>query len=274
MRQAMLLGERTFGAIHPYAIEVARNYSTGHVTGIEAVGGFVGNAGSLTIKNSYGMGDVTGESDVDHFGLGGTNINNYYYNNSEALYGGVPVGGQVIKDVIELRTQATYESNGWDFGSTWVWDTATNYLKLGLGNEMDTLPINALGETLQVPYGGAETKIPLTDVFSLFGRGGNPDDYLFETNADGVSISADGMDLILEISSVGIYEVTATPISRITTLEPGQNWNKAMIEVTPAEIILEKGTVFARSFNGTTEFDHFDMPTLTGVAPGDEVIWQ
>ena len=60
------------------------------------------------------MGDVTGESDVDHFGLGGTNINNYYYNNSEALYGGVPVGGQVIEDVIEpldvieLRTQATY----------------------------------------------------------------------------------------------------------------------------------------------------------------------
>ena len=90
----------------------------------------------------------------------------------------------------------------------------------------------------------------------------------------GVSISADGMDLILEISSVGIYEVTATPISRITTLEPGQNWNKAMIEVTPAEIILEKGTVFARSFNGTTEIDHFDMPTLTGLAPGDEVIWQ
>ncbi len=211
------------GAIHPYAIEVARNYSTEHVTGIEAVGGFVGNAGSLTIKNSYGMGDVTGESDVDHFGLGGTNINNYYYNNSEALYGGVPVGGQVIKDVIELRTQATYESNCWDFGSTWVWDTVTNYPKLGLGNERDTLPINALGETLQVPYGGAETKIPLTDVFSLFGRGGNPDDYLFETDADGVSISADGMDLILEISSVGIYELTATPISRITTLEPGQN---------------------------------------------------
>lgn len=268
------------GAIHPYAIEVARNYSTGHVTGIEAVGGFVGNAGSLTIKNSYGMGDVTGESDVDHFGLGGTNINNYYYNNSEALYSGVPIGGQVIEevieplDVIELRTQTTYESNGWDFGSTWVWDTTTNYPKLGLGNERDTLPINALGETLQVPYGGAETKIPLTDVFSLFGRGGNPDDYLFETDADGVSISADGMDLILEISSVGIYEVTATPISRLTTLEPGQNWNKAMIEVTPAEIILEKGTVFARSFNGTTEIDHFDLPTLAGLAPEDEVMWQ
>ncbi|PTO40326.1 hypothetical protein C6P52_00005 [Enterococcus mundtii] len=268
------------GAIHPDAFGVARNYSTGHVSGVDYVGGFVGNAGSMVIKNSYAMGDVTGESNVDHFGLGGTNSNNYYYNNSEALYNGVPVGGQVIEDVIEpldvieLRTQATYESSSWDFGSTWVWDSATNYPKLGLGNEIDTLPIDALGETLQVSYSGAETRIPLTDAFSLFGRGGNPDDYLFETNADGVSISDDGMDLILEISSVGIYEVTATPISRITVLEPGQNWNKAIIEVTPAEIVLEKGTVFSRTFNGTTEIDHFDMPTLAGLAPEDEVIWQ
>ncbi len=43
-----------------------------------------------------------------------------------ALYSGVPIGGQVIEevieplDVIELRTQTTYESNGWDFGGTWV----------------------------------------------------------------------------------------------------------------------------------------------------------
>ncbi|WP_206858651.1 GLUG motif-containing protein [Candidatus Enterococcus mangumiae] len=267
------------GAVYSYNTVVARNYSTGSVVGTSYVGGFIGNADNLTIENSFGMGDVTGDSNVDHFGLGGTNSNNFYYNNAEVRSQGMLVSGQVTPnvieplDVIELRTQSTYEANGWDFGSTWVWDAASNYPKLGLGNEIDTLPIDALGETLQVPYGGAETRIPLIEAFSLFGRGGNPEDYLFETDADGVSLSDDGDYLILEITSIGTYEITATPINRLTTLEPGQNWNKAIVEITPGEIVLEKGTVYTRAFNGTTGIDHFDAPTLSGLAPGDEVTW-
>ncbi|PTO40327.1 hypothetical protein C6P52_00010 [Enterococcus mundtii] len=267
------------GGIHSLAEPVGRSYSTGSVVGVANVGGFVGDAEYSEVQNSYAMGDVTGESNVDHFGFNSTNLHNYYYNHSKVLNNGVYVEGPVTPDVIEpldvieLRTRNTYESNGWDFDSIWVWDTETNYPKLGLGSEVDTLPIDALGETVQVPYGGVETRISLSNAFSVFGRGGNPDDYLFGTDADGISVSEDGRYLILEITSIGTYEITATPIRRLTTLEPGQNWNKAIIEVVPAEILLEKGTVFARGFNGTTEIDHFAAPTLMGLAPGEDVIW-
>ncbi|WP_271553595.1 LPXTG cell wall anchor domain-containing protein [Enterococcus mundtii] len=267
------------GGIHSLAEPVGRSYSTGSVVGVANVGGFVGDAEYSEVQNSYAMGDVTGESNVDHFGFNSTSLHNYYYNHSKVLNNGVYVEGPVTPDVIEpldvieLRTRNTYESNGWDFDSIWVWDTETNYPKLGLGSEADTLPIDALGETVQVPYGGVETRISLSNAFSVFGRGGNPDDYLFGTDADGISVSEDGRYLILEITSIGTYEITATPIRRLTTLEPGQNWNKAIIDVVPADILLEKGTVFARGFNGTTEIDHFAAPTLMGLAPGEDVIW-
>ncbi|MBO0460491.1 LPXTG cell wall anchor domain-containing protein [Enterococcus sp. DIV1298c] len=267
------------GEIQALAKEVARSYSTGHVVGIDFVGGFVGKSSQYRPKNSYAMGDVIGETNVHHFNLENYSIRSYYYNNSKVLAGGERVEGKITPDVlepldvIELRTQSTYKSNGWDFGSTWIWDTTTNYPKLGIGNEVDTLPIDALGETIEVPYGGRETKVLLSDAFSVFGRGGNPADYLFGTDADGFRLSDDGQYLILEVTSIGTYEITATPLRRLTVLEPGQHWNKATVEVTPAEITLEKGTVFARSFNGTTDIDRFDAPTLTGLAPGDEATW-
>ncbi|MGG5313438.1 hypothetical protein IGL24_002138 [Enterococcus sp. DIV2371] len=271
------------GMIDSGVLETQRSYSTGNVIGTNYTGGFVGRAlGATTIQNSYSMGDVSGTGNVDVFGGGeGNKVNNYYYHLAKVLDGGaVPeqlpddLGILEPVDVIELRTQTTYIENGWDFNSVWLWDTETNYPKLGLGNEVDTLPMNALGETIQVTYSGPETRIPLAKVFSLIGRGGNPEDFLIESSGGAISISEDGNDLIMEIDSVGVYELTAVPLRRLTTLEPGQNWGRATIEVTPAEITVEKGRVFEQTFNGTREILDFERPTLSGLIEGDEINWQ
>ena len=271
------------GMLENTVIEVAQSYSTGNVVGTNYTGGFVGrvSGASVRIRNSFAMGDVSGTGNVDVFGVGGTIVNNYYYHLAKVLYGGVApeqlpndMGKLEPLDVIELRTQTTYIENGWDFNSVWLWDTETNYPKLGLGNEVDTLPMNALGETIQVTYSGPETRIPLAKVFSLIGRGGNPEDFLIESSGGAISISEDGNDLIMAIDSVGVYELTAVPLRRLTTLDPGQNWGRATIEVTPAEITVEKGRVFEQTFNGTREILDFERPTLSGLIEGDEINWQ
>lgn len=93
---------------------ISECYSTSNVSGDEYIGGLTGVFDSETLLHCYSVGTVTGNSDVG--GLIGLN-----YGTVQQCFWDVQSSGQSSSDggtgktTLEMRTEATFTSNGWDF---------------------------------------------------------------------------------------------------------------------------------------------------------------
>jgi hypothetical protein len=122
------------GQTGPYG-EISNCYSTGNVTGNSYVGGLVGT-NNVTVNTSFSTGNVTGNSYVG--GLMGGN-----WDTVNASFWDVNSSGEPNSDggtgltTVEMQTESTYTSAGWDFvgelvnGPNDIWDICegTNYPK-------------------------------------------------------------------------------------------------------------------------------------------------
>jgi hypothetical protein len=108
-------------------------YATGSVSGDDTVGGLVGGNGNLifegTITNCYSAAPVTGTTNVG--GLVGLNLvmvsTSFWDVNTSGLdYS----DGGVGKTTVEMQTESTFTSAGWDFINVWAICEQTNCPKL------------------------------------------------------------------------------------------------------------------------------------------------
>ena len=147
-----MTGNTDVGALAGYVNygAISDSYATGSVSGTSNVGGLIGynnygsvsnsdasssvygfnNAGGLigysngSVSNSYASGSVSGNSDVG--GLVGWNFNgtvsNSYFDSSLALpaIGAGTTTGAMAMSTVQMQTQASFTSAGWDFANTWV----------------------------------------------------------------------------------------------------------------------------------------------------------
>jgi hypothetical protein len=139
---------------------ISQCYSTGSVVGGTYVGGLVGYQGSTyggeSTTNSYSTDDVVASGTF----VGGLVGNNYLggitkcYSTGSVSSGGSPVGGLVgynnvsssgsfwdtqtsgqassgsgdnSETTVQMKTQSTFTSAGWDFANTWAIDSTANY---------------------------------------------------------------------------------------------------------------------------------------------------
>lgn len=142
-----LVGYQSGGAI-------SKSYASGAVTGHSYVGGLVGRSNS-TITDAYAMGDVTSAGDVAGGAIGqisGGTVS-YVYARGNLLGGGTNQGGFTAtststtygcnwdtttsntsssdsglgQSTANMQLMKTFVNQGWNFGTTWVMSTGTNY---------------------------------------------------------------------------------------------------------------------------------------------------
>jgi len=139
-----------------YYGEITDSYSTGSVNGISYLGGIAGNANNSRISSSYSIGSITGMNSVGS--IAGYSQNSAIRNNAAAslLISGIAYVGRVVgeiysgadnvtdniaydamssgsgaaftlttanhgtsKTLMELQTESTYTTLGWDFVNVW-----------------------------------------------------------------------------------------------------------------------------------------------------------
>ncbi len=126
---------------------IKNSYATGAVSGIERVGGLLGNNNSSTVENSYATGQVTRTSgNAMTFGglvgrLGGTIKNSYWNSATTGQAQAVGDNSGNLTSVVDLTTAQMFNKNslsGFDFDIIWGNgdNQTTPYLKnhIGLNN--------------------------------------------------------------------------------------------------------------------------------------------
>jgi hypothetical protein len=131
---------------------IVQSYSTGTISGVNNVGGLVGNSTSSTVQDSFNIGDVTGTNYIGGIqGTGNAKITNCYGAGKvtgtganvggitsstnakvtkcyfDSIASGIKTPADQAKTTSDLQDKVTY--SGWDFTFTWSVDKAYPYLR-------------------------------------------------------------------------------------------------------------------------------------------------
>jgi hypothetical protein len=144
---------------------VTNCYAKGTTYGDPSIGAFIGSASTVTIRFSYAMGAVTGNTGTYSrgfcgYGISLTTESNYWDKETTGKSSGFGASG---KTTAQMQTQSTYV--GWDFTNTWQWNT-NNYptLKNLPESLLNKVPNEVVSSTIAISM---DAKSPSSSVWAL-----------------------------------------------------------------------------------------------------------